>query len=602
MTALPFKSDGAEPSSIRRKLTVIEALIIVLPFLVFSYILNQGHYDFEISQVILFGAVVLLIVAGILILRQIFDGISLISQSLKKVDTGNMTALGIKADVKELHDISVLFNALVQRLEQTKEEMGRRAFELLTIKELAEVAKTELSLDDLMNIVLERSMAVVGAQIGSVLVVEHETRQTLLVVSRSSPKESPLLKRLRVAGEKGHDEELKKGAYIDIEHSLAKSVLLGKKPLLIRDIEKDQRTLRPNHPKYGSPAFLIMPILIGNEVVAILNQAKKKNGQAFDDNDEQVLSIMFRDINFALENAMLHSRVKEQLEKIKRHNIELEKEIEGRKRSERALTESERQFRSLVENSNDIIYTINLSGKFLYMNPVAARITGFPEEELMGKHYLSLVRPDFHEELKILYKKQFYENISRTYAEFPIIIADGTSRWIGQNVQPLMKDDKVVGFHAIARDINDRIGVEEALRKSNERFRTLTDATFEGIVIHENGRILDINRAAMEMFGYGPDVVGKSVVEFVSPDSMASVLLALQESRDKKGLHLEVDCIRKDGSIFPVELLGTTIPYNHTLARVMAIRDMTEQKKLERALQESERKYRYLMENLTKSP
>jgi GAF domain-containing protein len=81
-----------------------------------------------------------------------------------------------------------------------------------------------------------------------------------------------------------------------------------------------------------------MPIIIGDAVSAILNLACKGKGQLFDGNDVQVLSIILRDMGFALENARQQSRIKEQLEKIKRHDIELEREIEKRKRTERTLT------------------------------------------------------------------------------------------------------------------------------------------------------------------------------------------------------------------------------------------------------------------------
>jgi GAF domain-containing protein len=86
-----------------------------------------------------------------------------------------------------------------------------------------------------------------------------------------------------------------------------------------------------------------MPIIIGDAVSAILNLAYKGKGQLFDGHDEQVLSIILRDTGFALENAILQSRIKEQLERIKGHDIELEREIEKRKRTERALIYSEKK-------------------------------------------------------------------------------------------------------------------------------------------------------------------------------------------------------------------------------------------------------------------
>jgi two-component system cell cycle sensor histidine kinase/response regulator CckA len=255
-----------------------------------------------------------------------------------------------------------------------------------------------------MNLILEKSMAITGARIGSVFIVEPETRQKSLVVSKSAPMSVSALYRFRVAAAKGHDEELKKGSLINIDSSVVKAVLLERGPLLITDIEKDPRSLKTNDPKYGPPSFLSMPIIIGDDVSAILNLAYKEKCEPFDINDEQVLSVMLKDIGVALEIVMLQSRIMGQLAKIKGHNLKLEKEIEGRKRTERALIESEKKFRLIVENSNDIIYTINLAGQFVYVNPVAERIIGSPASDLIGRQYLSLVRPDYHEEIDAFYK------------------------------------------------------------------------------------------------------------------------------------------------------------------------------------------------------
>jgi PAS domain S-box-containing protein len=142
--------------------------------------------------------------------------------------------------------------------------------------------------------------------------------------------------------------------------------------------------------------------------------------------------------------------------------------ITDRKRVEEALIESEKKYRLLVENSNDIIYTTNLKGHFVYVNPVAERVIGCPGSELIGKHYLSLVRPDFHEEIDAFYKKQYFEKIPNTYFEFPILTGNGTTKWLGQNVQLLSDNEKIAGFQAVVRDITDRRAAEEKMAALNK--------------------------------------------------------------------------------------------------------------------------------------
>jgi two-component system cell cycle sensor histidine kinase/response regulator CckA len=336
MTAYPFKRKSIETHSIRDKIVIIEALIFILPFLIFLYIIYQGDYHFDTPHVILFGGIAIFILAGMIILRQILDRVSIIAMSLKKAESGNAIPIDIQKDVAELHEISVSLNNLLRKLEQVTGELAQKSLELSTIKDLTEIIRGNLSIDDQMSILLEKCMAVTGAQIGSVFMVEPEARQKYMAAAKSTPMSVSELYRFRVCAAMGHGEELKKGSLINIEKSVVKAALLERDPLLIRDISEDPRTLKTNDPKYGPPSFLSMPIITGDAVSAILNLACKGKGQLFNDNDEQVLSIILRDMGFALENAMLQSKIKGQLEKIKGHDIELERAIEKRKRTERA--------------------------------------------------------------------------------------------------------------------------------------------------------------------------------------------------------------------------------------------------------------------------
>ena len=144
------------------------------------------------------------------------------------------------------------------------------------------------------------------------------------------------------------------------------------------------------------------------------------------------------------------------------------RDITKRKRVEEILRWSEERYRQLVENANDLIYQTDAKGCFSFANYVAVRVTGYPEEEIIGKHYLDLVRPDYCKEVKRFYLKQFLKKISNTYYEFPAITKDGVEVWLGQNVQLIIEGDLIVGLQAVARDITKRVRVEDALRRSHE--------------------------------------------------------------------------------------------------------------------------------------
>jgi diguanylate cyclase (GGDEF)-like protein/PAS domain S-box-containing protein len=127
---------------------------------------------------------------------------------------------------------------------------------------------------------------------------------------------------------------------------------------------------------------------------------------------------------------------------------------------EDALRESEERYRTLVENASDIVFKTDDTGHFTFVNPATLRITGYKEEEIIGKHYPIFIRPDMRDDVIKFFGRQFVKGIQNTYLEYPILTKDGHEVWLGQNTQLIAKEGHVVGFQAVARDIMDRIRME----------------------------------------------------------------------------------------------------------------------------------------------
>jgi PAS domain S-box-containing protein len=125
-----------------------------------------------------------------------------------------------------------------------------------------------------------------------------------------------------------------------------------------------------------------------------------------------------------------------------------------------------------------------------------------------------------------------------------------------------------------------------AQRDSEARFRCLSEATFEGIIVHDNGIILDTNHVVANMTGYEvAELIGKSSFELVTPESQELIRKYILSGYEKP---YEVIVVKKDGSTFPVEMQGKIIPYQGQKMRVVAIRDIRERKRVEEALQKRE--------------
>jgi diguanylate cyclase (GGDEF)-like protein/PAS domain S-box-containing protein len=137
--------------------------------------------------------------------------------------------------------------------------------------------------------------------------------------------------------------------------------------------------------------------------------------------------------------------------------------------------------------------------------------------------------------------------------------------------------------------------IAAALEDSEERFRRLSEITLEGVTIHEQGIMLDVNHALAAMLGYEErEMIGRSVLDFIAPESreeaLAKMSLPPGEPRESVGL-------RKDGSTFPIEVLARDYYYEGRGVRVASVRDITERVAAERALRVSEGQFRALIEN-----
>ena len=154
--------------------------------------------------------------------------------------------------------------------------------------------------------------------------------------------------------------------------------------------------------------------------------------------------------------------------------------------------------------------------------------------------------------------------------------------------------DKPKALVGSVQDITEHKQAEETLRESEERFRVLSEASFEGIVIHENGIIIDVNKTFTELFGYEYDqTIGMNLLELATPECRnlikQNILSEFEGAYEAMGL-------RKNGSTFPGELRGRKITYKGRTVRITAGRDLSEQKKTEKELRRSEEKYRILIE------
>ncbi|MGZ6237890.1 MAG: PAS domain S-box protein, partial [Syntrophales bacterium] len=240
-------------------------------------------------------------------------------------------------------------------------------------------------------------------------------------------------------------------------------------------------------------------------------------------------------------------------------------------------------------------YWLNTDGYFIFVNKAIIDRSGISAEKFHASHFLDLVDSDYHDQAKKNFQRVMNGEAGIHY-ELKYKDANGQVRTVEVYSRPIREGARIIGLLGVSRDITDRKRAEEELRESEERFRQLTDATFEGIVIHDEGKILDFNQAMLKMFGYERDeVIGKkNVIDFIAPESREIVSRHITTGYDKP---YDVIMVKKDGNTLLMEVAGKTISYKGKMARVVALRDITERRHVEEVLRKSEEKYRALLEN-----
>ena len=143
-------------------------------------------------------------------------------------------------------------------------------------------------------------------------------------------------------------------------------------------------------------------------------------------------------------------------------------------------------------------------------------------------------------------------------------------------------------YHCVVGcDLTDRQAAERARAESELRLRTFVDASFEGLAITDQGRVVDVNARLPELLGApSSSLVGRSVIDFIAPESRSRVVPRLQSGDPQAYEHL---CLRIDGTKFPVEVQAKTIQLGERSLRVTAIRDISERKNLEEQVRQAQR-------------
>lgn len=253
----------------------------------------------------------------------------------------------------------------------------------------------------------------------------------------------------------------------------------------------------------------------------------------------------------------------------------------------------EELFQAVIDNSLAAISVRDLEGRYLYVNSQAEANLSLKRAEIIGKT-LGELSPKMDPQQIETEDRVLLATGQALKFENTIDLADGPHTFLSNRFLIRDEEGQIFAIASIATDITDIRRAEQQLRESEERFRVLSNASFEGLVLQEGGNIIEANQTLANMFGYSrEELLTKSPTELVAPESLEKFRERLAYFSEEP---LELYVLSKYGTRFLVEARSREVEYQGHTGRLTAVRDITELRRIEQENRESEERFQVLSE------
>jgi len=280
-------------------------------------------------------------------------------------------------------------------------------------------------------------------------------------------------------------------------------------------------------------------------------------------------------------------------------------DITEHKRMEDELRQSEEKYRTILENIEDGYAEMDLRGNFIFFNEEFCRIHGYPKDELIRLNYRAFMDEENAKKIFARYNKVFTTGESEKEVQYEIITKSGIRRYLETSITP-MKDasGRIFAFRGIVRDRTERRQAEETLRQSEEKYRNILESIQEGYFeLDLAGNYTFVNEANCRFLGYTKEeLVGMNYRQHTDEENAKKLYQPyLELYRTGKPIEtLEVESIRKDGTKVIYETSASLIRDSEgkPIGFRGVSRDITERKRAEETIRQSEERYRTMLEEM----
>ena len=279
-------------------------------------------------------------------------------------------------------------------------------------------------------------------------------------------------------------------------------------------------------------------------------------------------------------------------------------DVTERIQAEEALRQSEEKLRLTFENMGDGITVTDLEGKIIEVNDVQLRMSGYSREEFIGRDgwdIISYVDRDrvINDVLNALKGEAPEQGL-----QYKFVNKDGSEYEAELHVSVLRDSSGTpIGFVTTVRDITERMRAEEAIRESEEKLRTMFESTNDSFIITDTEtNVIDVNEATLRTFGYTrEELIGKKGFDLIAPEDLEKAMGPLSQSLESRQTidRMELSIICGDGRKLETDFSISALhdSSGNITGFVAAARDITERKRAEQAMRESEQKLRTMFES-----
>jgi PAS domain S-box-containing protein len=436
----------------------------------------------------------------------------------------------------------------------------------------------------LMKVVIEKA----GAETGALVLLEEDR---LIVVAQCSANRPCNL------------EKLAADDCATIPVSVIYSVERTQDTLVFDDAVSESPFLTDPYIQHQQArSLLCMPILKQNQLIGILYLENNLSTGVFTRDRLQVLKLLMAQAAISLENARLYEQLADYAETLERKLEErtqaLQQEMAERQQTEAALKQSEANYRNLLQTANSVIIRYDPQGRIHYINDYGVKLLGYEEHEILGRTVFETIIPEA--ELSGRDMRPFVHDLLRSPQLYPQgegenLCRDGRRVWMVWSNQAIFNDQgEVVEILSVGNDTTQRRQAEEALQRSEAKFRTIFENSQVGIFRTRlsDGLLLDANQRHANLFGFDSpeESIGLEYATdyYVNPSDRQQFLELLK--RDREVRSYEAQMRKRDGTVFWVLFSSYLNAADGYIEGVIA--DISDRKQAEAALQTSEERLR----------